>query len=127
MPDKHREDEKRRREAAHASTAEVLEGGQEVAGRSMKQMVSVRLEAQLLKELRELAEQQHASISDVLRQAAVEFVEHRRATPVLVMLRTAGSPQKLRDALTPGVTFGVANEEPQASTFGATGSLLLTH
>jgi uncharacterized protein (DUF4415 family) len=83
MSNKHREDERRRREAAQASTAKVESGGYEVAGRSIKQMVSVRLEAQLLKELRELAEQRSVSISDLLRQAAVGLVEQSRTTPVL--------------------------------------------
>jgi len=124
MPDKRREDEKRRREAAQSNTAEVEEGGYEVAGRSIKQMVSVRLEAQLLKELRQLAEpeQQHASISDLLRQAAVELVEHRRTTPVVMMLRPAGGPQVIPSALTTGVTFGVPNEDedPQIPFSGST-------
>jgi hypothetical protein len=115
MPDNRHEDEKRRREAAHARAAEVLDGGREVAGRSMKQMVSVRLEAQLLKELRELAEQQGASISDVLREAAVDFVEHRRTIPSVVTLRAVGSPQRLSNSLAPVRTFGAApSEEPQA-------------
>jgi hypothetical protein len=44
MGNNRREDEKRRREAAQANTAQVEDGGYEVAGRSIKQMVSVRLE-----------------------------------------------------------------------------------
>jgi hypothetical protein len=100
-----------------------------VAGRSIKQMVSVRLEAQLLKELRQLAEQQHASISDLLRQAAVELVEHRHAKSVLMMLRPAGSPQVITSALTAGqVTYGVSNKDPQAPVSSSSGSVgVLTH
>jgi uncharacterized protein (DUF4415 family) len=128
VPEKRREDEKRRREAAQAVTAEVEEGGYEVAGRSIKQMVSVRLEAQLLKELRQLAEQQGASISDLLRQAAVELVEHRRTISGLIMLRRAGSPQVIPTASTTGVTFGVPNEDrdPQMPVSGSNASFVLT-
>jgi hypothetical protein len=89
VADPRREEEKRRREAAQARTAEV-EGGYEVAGRSLKQMISARLEAQLLKDLRELAEQRGVSISDLLRQAAVELVERSRTAPVLVHFRPVG-------------------------------------
>jgi predicted DNA-binding ribbon-helix-helix protein len=109
MPNERREDEKRRREAAQASIAEVLPGGHEVAGRSIKQMVSVRLEAQLLKELRELAEEQGVSISDLLRRAAVELVERSRTTSVLVHYRRTEASSMLIGALTAGnqVTSGV--------------------
>jgi hypothetical protein len=124
MGNNRREDEKRRREAAQANTAQVEDGGYEVAGRSIKQMVSVRLEAQLLKELRQLAEQQHASISDLLRQAAVELVEHRRAKSVLMMVHPAGSPQEIRSALTAGqVTYGVSSKDPQAPVSSSSGSV----
>jgi hypothetical protein len=129
MPDKRREDEKRRREAAQANTAKVEEGGYEVAGRSIKQMVSVRLEAQLLKELRQLAEQQGASISDLLRQAAVELVEHRHTTFVQMMVRPAGNPQVIPNVSSTAVTFGALNEDedPQMPVSGSNASLLLTH
>ena len=124
-----REDEKRRREAAQAITAEVEEGGYEVAGRSIKQMVSVRLEAQLLKELRELADQQDVSVSDLLRQAAVELVEHWHAKSVLMMLRPAGSPQVITSALTARqVTSGVPTKDPQVPVTSSSGSVgVLTH
>ena len=119
-----REDEIRRREAAQASTAEVEEGGYEVAGRSIKQMVSVRLEAQLLKELREVAEQQDVSVSDLLRQAAVELLEHWRAKSVLMMLRPAGSSQVITGALTAWqFTSGVSNNETQTPVSTGSGSV----
>lgn len=112
MPDERREDEKRRREAAQASIAEVEPGGHEVAGRSIKQMVSVRLEAQLLKELRELAEKQGLSISDLLRQAAVEHIERSRTTSVLVHYGRAEALSGITSALTARqATYGFATSE----------------
>jgi Ribbon-helix-helix protein, copG family len=123
MADNHREDEKRRREAAQAGIAHVEDGGSEVEARSIKQMVSVRLEAQLLKEIRQLAEQQHVSVSDLIRQAAVELVEHRRTRSVLMMVRPAGSPQVITGGLTAApVTYGVSNNAAQAPVSSSSAS-----
>lgn len=91
MAKDHLEDEKRRREAAQASVSEVEPGGKEIEGRSLKQMVSVRLEAQLLGELRTLATERGASISDLLREAAVDLVARSRPAPVHITLRSAGA------------------------------------
>jgi hypothetical protein len=73
-------DEVRRREAAQTGIHEVL-GGREVAGRAVKQMVSARLDAQLLKELRQLAQQRDMTISGLIQQSAVELLEktHERS------------------------------------------------
>lgn len=115
-----REDEKRRREAAQASIAEVEPGGHEVAGRSIKQMVSVRLEAQLLKDLRELADEQSMSISDLLRQAAIEVVQRSRTVPVLVHYRRAEASSMLIGGLTTGkqVTSGFSTSSEGAQVSG---------
>jgi hypothetical protein len=122
MGNDRREDEKRRREAAQAGTAKVEEGGYEVAGRSIRQMVSVRLEAQLLNELRQLAEQQDASVSDLLRRAALEFVEHWHAKSALMVVGPAGSPQEILGALTARlVTSGAPSMDPQGSTWSTSG------
>jgi uncharacterized protein (DUF4415 family) len=115
-----RADEKRRREAAQAETAEVQPGGHEVAGRAIKQMVSVRLEAQLVKDLRELAEHQNMSISDLLRQAAVELVGRSRSIPLLVQFRRneaqlTGLTGAFSSALTVGMQVssgGLVTEDP---------------
>ena len=72
-----RQDEIRRREAALAQTAQV-HGGRAVAPRSLNQMISLRLEPELLKSLRDMAEQSGVSVSDVLRQAAADLVARRR-------------------------------------------------
>jgi hypothetical protein len=124
MDNDRREDEKRRREAAQASVGEVQPGGHEVVGRSLKQMVSVRLEAQLLKELRELAEQRGESISDLLRQAAVELIERSRPTAVLLVLRPTTGQQAINTSLTAGkqATSGVATSSEDWSGTGSVSS-----
>jgi hypothetical protein len=47
-------------------------------------MVSLRLEPELLRDLRLFADEHDISISDVLRQAAVEFLNRTRRTPFMV-------------------------------------------
>lgn len=91
MAKDHLDDEKRRREAAQASVPDVEPGGREVGGRSLKQMVSVRLEAPLLRELRTLATERGVSVSDLLREAAVDLVDRSRPVPVRVKVRSAGT------------------------------------
>jgi hypothetical protein len=87
MDSDYREDERRRREAAQASTAEVL-GGRAVPQRALKQMLSVRLEPDLLQDLRLFADQHDMSVSDVLRQAAVEFLNRTRRVPFVATVTT---------------------------------------
>jgi uncharacterized protein (DUF4415 family) len=109
MANQRRADERRRREAAQAGAAGMEPVGHGVAGRSSKQMVSVRLEAQLLKELRDLAEAQNVSVSDLLRRAAVELVERSRTASVRVQYWSAEVPSVITSSLTAGtqVTSGV--------------------
>ncbi|MGO9163426.1 MAG: ribbon-helix-helix protein, CopG family [Streptosporangiaceae bacterium] len=82
-------------------------------------MVSVRLEAQILRDLRQLAEERGESISDLLRQAAVELIERSRQTAVLVVLRPVGGQQAIPTVLTAGrqATSGVSTsgESPVSS------------
>ena len=124
MDNDRREDEKRRRQAAQTAVGEVESGGGEVAGRSLKQMVSVRLEAQLLKDLRQLAEQRTESISDLLRQAAVELVERSRPTAVLLVLRPSIGQQAINTSLTAGrqATSGVITSSEGQPDMGSVSS-----
>jgi hypothetical protein len=116
-----REDEKRRREAAQATTAGVEPGGREIEPRSLKQMVSVRLEAHLLKELRLLATERGISISDLLREAALGLIEQSRPVQVNVSLWSTGVPQAVQGGLvtgrlaTSGVSIVSATDQQQVS------------
>jgi Ribbon-helix-helix protein, copG family len=109
MAKDHLDDEKRRREAALAAALDVEPGGREIEGRPLKQMVSVRLEAQLLKDLRTLAAERDVSISDLLRQAAVDLVDRARPAPVHVTFRSVGLPMVVFGWVTAGrsATSGV--------------------
>lgn len=109
MAEGHREDEKQRREAAQASTAAVEPGGSAVPGRAIKQMVSVRLEAQLLKGLRILAAERGVSISDLLREAAEDLVEESRPATVRMTYHSVGNQQAVVGNMMTGrlATYGV--------------------
>lgn len=95
MDDAYRADERRRREAALAGTAKV-EGGEEVRSRELKQMLSLRLEPQLLQELREFAERRGLSVSDVLRQAAVDLLDRASRAQVVLSIAQAETQQQIR-------------------------------
>jgi hypothetical protein len=89
-----RADEHRRREAAQAGTAEVL-GGREVPPRSLKQMLSLRLEPQLLRDLRLFADAHDLSVSDVVRQAAVDFLDRVRQAPFVLTTMPTDTRQSI--------------------------------
>jgi hypothetical protein len=97
MDDADREDEIRRREEAQAGTARVEPGGAEVPGRSIKQMVSVRLEAQLLRELRLMAGERGVSVSDLLREAAVDLLQRSRPVAQTFLSWRTIAPEKSFD------------------------------
>jgi hypothetical protein len=94
MDDEYRAAEQRSREAAQAGIAKV-EGGQEVRSRELKQMLSLRLEPQLLRELREFAEQRGVSVSDVLRQAAVDLLTRASQAQIVVSITQAQTQQPI--------------------------------
>ncbi len=77
--------ERVRREAAHDAAGNAVESsGREVPSGQIKQMVSVRLEAELASELRKAARARNASVSDLLREAAALFIEQARQPQVVV-------------------------------------------
>lgn len=127
MDNNPREDEKRRREAAQVLPANVEPGGRAVERRPIKQMVSVRLEARLLKELRLLATERGVSISDLLREAALELVEQSRPVAVHVTLWSTGTPQVIRSEMIAGraATTGVAmtNDTDRPSVSAVSGTV----
>jgi predicted transcriptional regulator len=71
MQDERWRSEQERRDLAQAHAGELVsETSSEVAAREMKQMISVRLEPELVSSLRELARKRGATMSEVLREAA---------------------------------------------------------
>jgi hypothetical protein len=80
MNDEVRRSERERRELAQQHAGEVVEGsGRVVPPRRLGQMVSVRLEPGLLEALRELASRRGISLSEALREAAIQLLEADQA------------------------------------------------
>jgi hypothetical protein len=80
MSEERRESEMVRRERAHAHKGEVVSGtGKRGKPRRMAQMVSVRLNGELVSGLRTIAEQQGVTVSDLLREGAELVVQQTYA------------------------------------------------
>jgi uncharacterized protein (DUF4415 family) len=76
MSEERRQNEIARREEAQAHAGEVVAGsGKRGVPRRMSQMVSVRLDADLISELRIVCERRGVSLSDILRDGARLMVQ----------------------------------------------------
>jgi Family of unknown function (DUF6290) len=83
-----REEEIEARLTAEEARGQVVEGsGERIAGRRLPQVISLRLDGELLSALRAYASDKNMSLSDVIRSAAAKFLEEQAAVPVLVQLR----------------------------------------
>lgn len=75
MSEERRNNEIARRERAQAHAGEVVPGsGKRGTPRRMAQMVSVRLDGELVSTLRTIAEQRGVTVSDLLREGAEQVV-----------------------------------------------------
>ena len=78
-----RRSERERREKAQSHRGKVVRGSaRPIPSRSVPQMVSVRLDPQLVGELRSVAERRGTTLSEVLREAAASAAAHSRSIPV---------------------------------------------
>jgi uncharacterized protein (DUF4415 family) len=76
MSEERRKSEIARRERAQAHAGEVVSGsGKRGKPRRMAQMVSVRLDGELVSRLRAIAEQRGVTVSDLLREGAEQVVQ----------------------------------------------------
>ena len=76
VSEERRDNEVARREKAQAHAGEVVSGsGKRGKPRRMGQMVSVRLDGELVSTLRAIAEQRGATVSDLLREGAELVVQ----------------------------------------------------
>jgi hypothetical protein len=84
MSDTDRQRENELRKAAHAEAGEVVVpgSGRAVEPREIKQMLSVRLEPELIASLRQLATKRGQSTSDLVREALVRLIETESVQPV---------------------------------------------
>lgn len=86
-----RNDERARRSAAQQSRGTVVPGsGQPLPPRRLEQMVSVRLDPEVVAELRSLAEERGATVSDLLREAAAQFLQRASTRELTVSWTVTG-------------------------------------
>lgn len=89
MTDKRRQDEIRRQDAAPKARGQVVEGsGRKMALRRLDQMISVRLDPDVLAGLRSLADETGRSVSDLLRAAAASLVARRHMSQISVTMES---------------------------------------
>ena len=69
-----RASEVERRKIAQEGGPVVSGSGERIKGRSMEQMVSVRLEAELVGQMREIATRSGTTLSEVIRTAVSEYI-----------------------------------------------------
>ena len=70
-------DERRRRALAREHRGEVVEdSGAPVEPRRLDQMVSIRLDPEIVRELRVIARSRNTTLSAVLREAAVQYATY---------------------------------------------------
>jgi hypothetical protein len=80
MSKESRDREVARRERAQAHAGEVVPGsGKRGKPRRMAQMVSVRLDGELVSRLRTIAQQRGVTVSDLLREGAEQVVQNTSA------------------------------------------------
>jgi hypothetical protein len=101
MSEERRESEIARRERAHAHAGEVVPGsGKRGKPRRMAQMVSVRLDGELVNRLRTIAEQRGVTVSDLLREGAELVVQKTyAATRPTVSYTISGADQAIPTAV----------------------------
>ena len=81
MSKERRENEVARREKAQAHAGEIAGGsGRQGKPRRMAQMISVRLDGELVSRLRTVAEQRGVTVSDLLREGAQLIVQNEYAS-----------------------------------------------
>lgn len=81
----------------------------------LPQMVSARFSAHLLRDLRQLAEKQHQTVSDLLRQGAAELIERANNNGIYDWAddpyMTAKETMRRFNALNPQPTTGPPGEQ----------------
>jgi len=122
--DERRADERARRELANKHRGDVIEGsGTAITSRRLAQVVSLRLEPDLIVALRELAAQRGTTISELLRQGALLLLADASA-PVrvgVVQFELAATPAVTSIANARYDNSGLNVEYAQSSSYAVTG------
>lgn len=121
-PGQHEQNEQERRAQAEQNKGRVVAGsGEPLEGRKLDQMVSLRLDPEVLTALRALASKQRRSVSDLLRQAAIRLIlESQTKTMSFEILEIVTGLTTERATIQ-----GAAAQQIQAYLFGLTASDLV--
>lgn len=110
-----RRSEKQRRELAEREKGKVVEGsGQALVGRKLDQMVSLRLDPELLRSLREVAESSGNAVSDLIREAIVQWLSARETAQYSISISHIQTDVFAHDPLgfvRPPATFSQVQED----------------
>lgn len=114
-------DERARQDAAYAARGDVVEGSaQSIEGRRLAQIVSLRLDADTVAALRDIAERRRASLSDLLREGLALLMASEQRTMVVTSLTyTSVSSSSVNYYNRPdryGTTGGRVEKVPQEVT-----------
>ncbi len=105
MSDEARRSEQERRELAQQHAGEIVEGSARVVTpRRLGQMVSLRLEPGLAEALRKLAERRGISLSELLREAAIELLKAEEIATVSTYTWGIVSNRAVRSSTNPAVS-----------------------
>ena len=93
--------ERERREEALSSLGGEVEGAaREIQGRDLKQMLSVRMEADLIAELREMADKRGVKVSDLVREAVAKLVSEYELPTIQIRSLTISQSASLKPIIT---------------------------
>jgi uncharacterized protein (DUF4415 family) len=96
MNENARKTEAARRESALAAAGGELVGdARTVAGREIRQMLSLRMDPRVVRQLRRIADRRGTSVSDLLREAATRIIEDDSRSTVDLRLESIDSSEQL--------------------------------
>lgn len=97
--DKRRTEHERREAALSGPTSDVELEARQVPAREIRQMLSVPMEPQLIRELRSVGLARGIAVSDLLREAAAALVERERRRTVRLQLVPSNRIRRLQPFL----------------------------
>lgn len=107
-----------RREEAQAHAGEIVPGsGERGKPRRMARMMSVRLDGELIGQLREVAQQRNTTVSDLLRKGAELVVQDAYADAVtLKVIRSEGAASQIYGGQATSVIATPHAHQPEVTT-----------
>lgn len=119
--DQRRSEHERREAALDVAGSGVEPGAREVPSARLKQMLSLRMEPELIRAIRAVAESRGISVSDLLREAAMDLVERHSQQSIQIHVEFGTGAETVIEPLYYASGTGLSGAA-QAPTRGATGA-----